>query len=213
MEDLCFEHPSRIPPGEAQRPRTISSEHLAVDSRTSQAGTCKVLETMLRIEVKHPQQRVLNLIGEYEDYLEETGLVDLRDVKRRNNLQQNSDENEDAKSVAEGEEQAVEEKPPVFEEKHPLGGRTFGYNDVLKKMITRLELEGTIGRRREYGRKTKGFKINEERDEEYYYNLDDDFIDDKDLINNESMNRDFSQQEFHNEEDVETFYKNFEFLP
>ena len=80
-------------------------------------------------------------------------------------------------------------------------------------MITRMELEGTLGRRREYGRTIKGGKMNERKDEEFYYNLDDEFIDDNELVNNESMHKDFSQQELQNtEDDLEKFYNKFEFL-
>lgn len=191
-----------------------SLNHGSEESATSQSGTCKVLECMLRVEVKFPHQKVVNLIGEYEDYLESTGLLDVKDVKRRNNLQQKSNEDEDVKSVEEGDEKAVDFKvDPKDLHTIPMGTKNLGYYDVLKGMITRMELEGTLGKRREYGRTTKGGKINEERDEEYYYNLDDEFIDDNDLVNNESMHKDFSQNEIQNDEDLDKFYNNFEFLP
>lgn len=183
-------------------------------SPTSKSGSCRVLETMLRIEVKYPEQKVVNLIGEYEDYLEATGLLDVKDVNRRKNLNQNPDD--DAKSAEEGDENDV--KNQKFDPKEELrnispGVKNLGYYDVLKGMITRMELEGTLGRRREYGRTTKGGKINEERDEEFYYNLDDEFIDDGELVNNESMHQIFSQQEINAEDDLEKFYQSFEFLP
>lgn len=75
-----------------------------------------------------------------------------------------------------------------------------------------MELEGTLGMRREYGRTTQGGKINEQKDEEYYYNLDDEFIDDNELVNNESIHKDFSQHELINEDDHQKFYEKFEFL-
>lgn len=154
-------------------------------------------------------------MGEYEDYLEENGFLDIKDVKRRNNLQKKSEGDEDAKSIEEGEGDKDDFKiDPRDLNEIPSGTKNLGYYDVLKGMITRMELEGTLGKRREYGRKTKGGKINEERDEEYYYNLDDDFIDDGELVNNESMNRDFSQHEFNYDwdNDLDKFYQNFEFL-
>ena len=193
-----------------------TDNHMESISKLSRSDSWRVLETMLRIEIKYPQNKVVNLMGEYEDYLEENGLLDVKDVKRRNNIQKKSEEEEDAKSVAEGEENRVDFKiDPHDLNEIPQGTKNLGYYDVLKGMITRMELEGTLGKRREYGRKTKGGKINEERDEEFYYNLDDDFIDDGELVNNESMNRDFSQQEFNNDNDadLDKFYHNFEFLP
>lgn len=42
---------------------------------------------MLRISVVYPEQKVINLIANYEDYLEETGLIDIKEVKRREKLQ------------------------------------------------------------------------------------------------------------------------------
>jgi len=177
-------------------------------------SSCKVLESMLRINVDFPNQKVVNLIAEYEDYLEETGLLDIKDVKRRKNLQNYNDE-EDAKSVDEGDEKELNAKlDPSDLADIPVGTKNLGYYDVLKGMITRMELEGTLGKRREYGRTTKGGKINEQKDEEYFYNLDDEFIDDAELVNNESMNKDFSQHELANgDESIEKFYNNFEFLP
>lgn len=169
---------------------------------------------MLRIDVNFPQQKVVNLIGEYEDYLETTGLLDVKDIKRRNNIQQKSaEEDEDSKSAEEGDDKGLDAKiDPKDLVEIPRGTKNLGYYDVLKGMITRMELEGTLGKRREYGRTTQGGKINEERDEEYYYNLDDEFIDDNELVNNESMHKDFSQNDIHMDDDVERFYQNFQFL-
>lgn len=130
------------------------------------------------------------------------------DVKKTN-----KPSDEDAESAEEGDENDVKMDPTEMG-KIPVGTKNLGYYDVLKGMITRMELEGTLGKRREYGRTTKGGKINEERDQEFYYNLDDEFIDDGELVNNESMNKDFSQQEIvHPDDDLDRFYHSFEFLP
>ena len=59
-----------------------------------------------------------------------------------------------------------------------------GYQDFLKGMIARLEMEGTLGWAAEYGRKEgkSGKKINVDRDKEALYDLDDPFIDDEDVV-------------------------------
>ena len=184
---------------------TPANNHQTGASQTSNSGENKILETMLRIEVNFPKQKFMYLIDEYEDYLESNGLIDIKDVKRRNNIQKSNDD--DAKSAEEANDADVKFDPNDLNQL-PISSKNLGYYDVLKGMITRMELEGTLGKRREYGRTIKGGKINEERDQEYYYNLDDEFIDDNEIINNESMHRDFSQQE-----PVESDVENYEFLP
>jgi hypothetical protein len=156
------------------------------------------------------------MMEEYEDYLETNGLVDEKDVKRRENLQQISNDDQDIESANE------EESKDGNEDQHPLPihspfsmdfiskPKNHGYYNVLKGMITRMELDGTLGKQREYGRTTKGKKLNEGKDEEYYYNLDDDFIDDQELNKNESNFKDFSQHEVINNNDQD---EEFEFLP
>ena len=120
--------------------------------------------------------------------------------------------NEEEMDVVEEKGNEVAKFDPKMMLTMPIAARNTGYSYVLKEMITRIELDGTLGKRREYGRKTEGKKMNEERDQEFYYNLDDAFIDDGEIVNNESMNRDFSQQE-HLEDDLGRFLLNFEFLP
>jgi hypothetical protein len=159
---------------------------------------------MLRIEVNFPKQKFMYLIDEYEDYLESNGLVDIKDVQRRKNIQKSNDD--DVKSAEEANDADIKFDPNELKQL-PISNKNLGYYDVLKGMITRMELEGTLGKRREYGRTVKGRKLNEERDQEFYYNLDDEFIDDNEIINNESMHRDFSQQEL-----VESDIENYEFL-
>lgn len=171
---------------------------------------------MLRIRVDFPKQKVVNMLAEYEDYLEETGLVDIKDVKRRNKINLKHCENdEEVKSITEGDEDNDPTAPKIDFNDIPGIQTTRGisYHNVLKDMITRMELDGTLGKRRDYGRATVQGKFNEKRDEEYYYNLDDEFIDDNALMNNDSMLKDFSQQELINgEDDIEKYYNQFEFL-
>lgn len=182
-----------------------AKDHQTGASQTSDSGENKILETMLRIEVNFPKQKFMYLIDEYEEYLESNGLIDIKDVKRRNNIQKSNDD--DVKSAEEANEADIKFDPNELKQL-PICNKNLGYYDVLKGMITRMELEGTLGKRREYGRTVKGGKLNEERDQEFYYNLDDEFIDDNEIINNESMHRDFSQQEL-----VESDIENYEFLP
>jgi len=159
-------------------------EEPALLSRTSRTGTVGVLETMLRIEVEYPENKVLNLKAEFEEYLEDNGLVDMRDNNSKNNplsfgLKNKTGEvsNEGDDIAEEGDEPEAKFNPKDFMAK-PIGQDNYGYSNVIKGLITRIEQEGTLGKRREYGRATKGKKMNEERDQEFYYNLDDDFIDD-----------------------------------
>ena len=56
------------------------------------------------------------------------------------------------------------------------------YHGVLKNMIARLELEGTLATRKEIGRSEKGRKYNQEKDADVFYDLDDKFIDDNELM-------------------------------
>lgn len=227
--------------------------------------TSRVLDTMLRVEVSYPKQKVIDLIGEYEEYLESTGKMDIKqftrtftpqapkdgasgtkkpieltskglikefgkdairkmgplekdeskeDEKSKENETVKSNEDDDDKSEidAEGDEDIKPDfrAPPDDVKYIPKNTNNLGYYNVLKGMITQLELDGTLGTRGDYGRTVKGGKINEGKDEEYYYNLDDEFIDDNELVNNESMHKDFSQVEVQNLDD---FYDTFEFLP
>ena len=87
------------------------------------------------------------------------------------------------------------------------GARGTGYQDFLKGMIARLEMEGTLGRAAEYGRKEgtrSGKKINVDRDKEALYDLDDPFIDDNDVVmedNQHSQTIPLSEQVVPEEED------------
>lgn len=186
------------------------------ESPTSNSGSWKVLTSMLRIHIDFPRQRSVNMMEEYEDYLEANDLVDEKDVRRRQNLQQISNEDQDMDSANEeeskdgNEDQVPLPAPPSFGINFMAKPKNHGYYNVLKGMITRMELDGTLGKQREYGRKTQGKKLNEGKDEEYYYNLDDDFIDDQELNNNESNLKDFSQHEVINNNDQD---EEFEFLP
>jgi hypothetical protein len=194
-----------LSPEAVKSSNTLPKDHQTGASQTSNSGENKILETMLRIEVSYPKQRFMNLMDEYEDYLESNGLIDIKDVKRRNNIQKSNDD--EVKSAEEANDIDIKFDPNDVKQ-IPISNKNLGYYDVLKGMITRMELEGTLGKRREYGRTVKGGKINEERDQEFFYNLDDEFIDDNEIVNNESKHIDFSQQEL-----AESDIENYEFLP
>ena len=68
-------------PHEPTAARSQENSRSNIDG-TSQSGSAQVLETMLRIEVDFPQQKMVSLIDEYEEYLEANNLVDPKDEKR-----------------------------------------------------------------------------------------------------------------------------------
>jgi hypothetical protein len=82
-------------------------------------------------------------------------------------------------------------------------------------MIARLDQEGTLGQRKEIGRTEKGSKFNHDKEREAFYDLDDEFIDDEEMNNQDSMSHVIPHQEFFSniEEANEKFFEKFKFVP
>ena len=171
-----------------------------------------VLKEMLRIEVDFPSNKVVNLIDEYQEYLEENGLKDERSVWRElNNLEEDEDQKQEA-----GDDELMPEQafnPLELNKKH----KKFDYHSVIKGMISRLEMEGTLAEQKSIGRTEKGKRFNCEREREDYYDLDDNFIDDEEaLLCNDSMSQLIQPRQpssVNPEEELSKFYDRFKFLP
>ena len=86
VNDICMDNSYKAKlDEEAENDEAIKSRDYQKEATSKISGTdsCWVLEAMLRIKVEFPKQKVVNLMGEYEDYLEENGFLDIKDVKRR----------------------------------------------------------------------------------------------------------------------------------
>ena len=79
-----------------------------------------MLTSMLRIQIDFPRQKSVNMMEEYEDFLESNGLVDEKDVRRRQNLQQNSNEDQEMESANEEESKEGNEDPNAPPAPSPL---------------------------------------------------------------------------------------------
>ena len=88
--------------------------------------------------------------------------------------------------------------------------------------MSRIEVDGSLGSKQEFGRCEKS-RVNLDKKEEDYYKLDDDFIDDntgvirysyiqESLIDLNEVKGDTLDIEYDNPADLEKFYKNFEFI-
>lgn len=95
--------------------------------------------------------------------------------------------------------------------------KKFDYHSVIKGMISRLEMEGTLAEQKSIGRTEKGKRFNCEREREDYYDLDDNFIDDEEaLLCNDSMSQLIQPRQpssINPEEELSKFYDRFKFLP
>jgi hypothetical protein len=54
--------------------------------RTSESGG-GTLKTMLRVEIDFPSTKVVNLIDEYNEFLEDNGFIDEREAKSQKNVE------------------------------------------------------------------------------------------------------------------------------
>lgn len=61
------------------------------------------------------------------------------------------------------------------------------YHDKIKDLISRIEWDGALANRREIGWTTKGNKYNFEKNNEEFYDLDDNWIDDGEAPCQDSM--------------------------
>ena len=97
------------------------------------------LSSMLRLEIEFPQIKVINLIDEYNEYLEEHGLEDEREYERIKN--QPLSDNQSAKD--DDDEQMPDIK---FKEVDPdiRKKKNCHYHDKIKDLISRIERDGNI---------------------------------------------------------------------
>ena len=91
--DLICQEIKRSPQENQQKNLEITEENTPdhqqpENSGTSKCGSSRFLETMLRVDIEFPSNRVVSLKSEFEEYLEENGLLDVKNnsQKERNPL-------------------------------------------------------------------------------------------------------------------------------
>ena len=140
-------------------------------SQHSESST-SVLKHMVRFNIVYPEIKCINLRRLYTEYLDENGLVDKASKPKE----------VDPETMAQNALEAVENTSIDHEFIPDLQlptRKSCGVADTIKRLVSRMEIEGRIGSRSDFARSEKT-RTNLEKEKEDLYDLDDDFIDDGD---------------------------------
>ncbi|CAI2383593.1 unnamed protein product [Moneuplotes crassus] len=193
--------PSKVRTPSISPDTVMREEHDNEDDKNN--GPKKELYAMLRLSVNPKECKVLNMLGEFEEFLEGHNFADTRTTHGWNN-QKKPDNTSDC------DEDGPNNLPGRISEKHPLGvdqelpsmkNNTFGKK--LKDLYERIERDGRLACEEDISRNQRD--TNMDKDKEDFYAADDTFIDDEEI----KVEQD---EELSDIEDDSQFYKSFKFV-